>query len=96
MGTVRALPMSAARVRLADAVTVFLATIVVDDTRRSYAAALNWLVRDFGADTDVALLDPVGLVRVRVGRHVAEDVQPAVYRVGVGVRLVAQTGLARW
>lgn len=58
MGTVRALPTSAAGVRLADAVTVFLATIVVDNTRRGYAAALNRLVHDFGADTDVALLDP--------------------------------------
>lgn len=42
-------------VRLGDAVTTYLATIPVANTRRGYAAALNQLVRDFGADTDVAL-----------------------------------------
>ncbi|MEV6324952.1 site-specific integrase [Nocardia sp. NPDC051787] len=37
---------------------MFLGTIAVDNTRRGYGAALDRLVRDFGADTDVALLDP--------------------------------------
>jgi integrase/recombinase XerC/integrase/recombinase XerD len=37
---------------------MFLSTITVDNTRRGYAVALDRLVRDFGADTDVALLDP--------------------------------------
>lgn len=48
----------AAGVRLADAAKMFLGTITVDNTRRGYTAALDRLVRDFGADTDVALLDP--------------------------------------
>jgi integrase/recombinase XerC/integrase/recombinase XerD len=43
---------------LADAVRIFLGTITVENTRRGYAAALDRLVRDFGADADVALLDP--------------------------------------
>jgi integrase len=42
---------------LADAVTIYLATITVVNTRETYAAALNRVVTDFGADTDVALLD---------------------------------------
>jgi integrase len=41
---------------LADAVKIFLGTITVANTCRGYAAALDRLVRDFGADTDVALL----------------------------------------
>ena len=56
MGRVRALPSPAAGVRLADAVRIFLATITVTNTRITYATALDRLVVDFGADTDVALL----------------------------------------
>jgi hypothetical protein len=44
-------------VRLADAVTGFLSTIPAANTRRGYGVVLNRLVTDFGADTDVALLD---------------------------------------
>ncbi len=44
--------------RLADAVAVFLGTIAVANTRRGYAIPLERMVRDFGADTDVAVLDP--------------------------------------
>jgi integrase/recombinase XerC/integrase/recombinase XerD len=58
MGAVRTLPTVAAGVRLADAVKVYLATIPAVNTRRGYAVALDRLVRDFGADGDVALLDP--------------------------------------
>ncbi|MGO4617200.1 tyrosine recombinase XerC [Nocardia sp. 2YAB30] len=54
----RTLPARTAGVRLADASRVYLATIVAVNTRRGYAAALDRLVRDFGADSDVALLDP--------------------------------------
>ncbi|MGQ4600726.1 tyrosine-type recombinase/integrase [Nocardia sp. R6R-6] len=43
--------------RLADAVRIYLATITVPNTRATYAAALDRLVADFGADTNVALLD---------------------------------------
>ncbi|MGY2093373.1 tyrosine-type recombinase/integrase [Nocardia gipuzkoensis] len=43
--------------RLADAARIYLATIVVRNTRATYAAALDRLVADFGADTDVAQLD---------------------------------------
>ncbi len=57
MGRVRMLPTSASGVRLADAVKVYLATIPTENTRDTYAAALDRLVRDFGADTNVALLD---------------------------------------
>jgi integrase/recombinase XerC/integrase/recombinase XerD len=57
MGTLRALP-PAAGVRLADAVAAFLDTITVVNTRRGYAIALNRMVTDFGADTNVKLLDP--------------------------------------
>lgn len=57
-GTVRKLPAPLSGVRLADAVTAFLGTIAAPNTRRGYAAALNRMVRDFGADTNVALLDP--------------------------------------
>ncbi|WP_406276861.1 site-specific integrase [Nocardia sp. NBC_00881] len=57
MGRVRMLPTPASGVRLADAVTVYLATIPAENTRETYAAALDRLVRDFGADTNVALLD---------------------------------------
>ncbi|WP_201298295.1 hypothetical protein [Nocardia sp. CY41] len=56
MGRVRALPRPAVGVRLADAVQIYLATITVSNTRATYAAALDRLVADFGADTDVALL----------------------------------------
>ncbi|WP_406275745.1 hypothetical protein OH799_03765 [Nocardia sp. NBC_00881] len=44
------------RYRLRDAVDIFKATITVENTRSTYAAALEKLVADFGADTDVALL----------------------------------------
>ncbi len=56
MGRVRALPRPAAGVRLADAVQIYLATITVRNTRATYAAALDRLVADFGADADVAQL----------------------------------------
>lgn len=36
---------------------IYLATITVPNTRATYAAALDRLVADFGADTNVALLD---------------------------------------
>jgi hypothetical protein len=51
MGTLRALPAQSGGVRLADAVSMFLDTISVPNTRRGYGAALNRLVADFGADT---------------------------------------------
>lgn len=35
---------------------IYLATITVPNTRATYAAALDRLVADFGADTDVSLL----------------------------------------
>ena len=57
MGRVRMLPTPASGVRLADAVTVYLAAIPTENTRETYAAALDRLVADFGADTNVALLD---------------------------------------
>ena len=57
MGRVRMLPAPASGVRLADAVQVYLGTIGVENTRATYAAALDRLVADFGADTNVALLD---------------------------------------
>jgi site-specific recombinase XerD len=57
MGTVRSLPIPVTGVRLADAVKVFLDTIPAANTRRGYGIVLNRLVRDFGADTNVALLE---------------------------------------
>lgn len=57
MGRVRMLPAAASGVRLADAVNVYLATVAAVNTRETYAVALDRLVRDFGADTNVALLD---------------------------------------
>ncbi|MFD3508542.1 tyrosine-type recombinase/integrase [Nocardia sp. NPDC058666] len=56
MGRVHRLPSSASGVRLADAVRIYLATIPALNTRATYAAALDRLVTDFGADTDVAVL----------------------------------------
>lgn len=58
MGTVRALPASARGVQLADAVTTFLDTISVTNTFRGYAIPLDRMARDFGADANVAVLDP--------------------------------------
>ncbi|MGH3809914.1 MAG: tyrosine-type recombinase/integrase [Pseudonocardiaceae bacterium] len=58
MGTVRALPAHSGGARLGDAVSIFLDTVAVPNTRRGYAAALHRLVADFGADTGVASLDP--------------------------------------
>jgi site-specific recombinase XerD len=58
VGSVSALPARAAGVRLADAVRIFLGTIVTANTRRAYASALDRMVRDFGADGDVGLLNP--------------------------------------
>ncbi|WP_051163503.1 hypothetical protein [Nocardia brevicatena] len=55
MGQVRALPVRS--VRLKDAVADYLATIPSTNTRRGYAIALNQLVRDFGTDSDVGLLE---------------------------------------
>jgi integrase/recombinase XerC/integrase/recombinase XerD len=43
-------------VRVGDAVRIYLATITVANTRTTYTAALDRLVADFGADTNVALL----------------------------------------
>ncbi|MBF6208725.1 site-specific integrase [Streptomyces gardneri] len=57
MGRARMLPTLVSGVRLADAVQIYLATITVSNTRATYAAALDRLVADFGADTNVALLD---------------------------------------
>lgn len=57
MGRVRMLPRPVTGVRLADAVRIYLDTITVANTRVTYTAALERLVADFGADTDVALLD---------------------------------------
>lgn len=57
MGRVRMLPRPVTGVRLADAVRIYLDTITVANTRATYAAALDRLVADFGADIDVALLD---------------------------------------
>ena len=56
MGQVRRLPRPGSGVRLADAVKIYLATITVPNTRETYATALDRLIADFGADTDVALL----------------------------------------
>jgi len=55
VGQVRALPVRG--VRLKDAVDGYLATIPSVNTRRGYAIALGQLVRDFGADSDVGLLE---------------------------------------
>lgn len=57
MGQVRMPPTPVNDVRLAHAVRIYLATITVSNTRATYAAALGKLVADFGADTNVALLD---------------------------------------
>ncbi|MEU2032625.1 tyrosine-type recombinase/integrase [Nocardia amamiensis] len=57
MGRVHVLPGAARGVRLADAVRIYLGTITVTNTRATYATALDRLVADFGADTDVAHLD---------------------------------------
>lgn len=54
----RSLPVPVADVRLADAVSTFLGTIAVPNTRRAYATALARMVHEFGADTDTAALDP--------------------------------------
>ncbi|BDU06643.1 tyrosine-type recombinase/integrase [Nocardia cyriacigeorgica] len=56
MGQVRKFPRAVGGVRLGDAVTIYLATITVANTKATYATALDRLVADFGADTDVALL----------------------------------------
>lgn len=56
MGSVRMLPTPVTGVRLADAVKVFLGTIRARNTRTTYAAVLDRLVKDFGPDTNVALL----------------------------------------
>lgn len=58
MGEVRVLPVAVTGVRLADAITAFLATIGPANTRRSYAAALNRMCKDFSVDADTARLDP--------------------------------------
>jgi integrase len=58
MGTVRTFAASSGGVNLADAAATFLNAISVTNTRRSYGAACNRLVADFGADTTVATLDP--------------------------------------
>ena len=58
MGEVRVLPVAVTGVRLADAITAFLATIGPANTRRGYAAALNRMRQDFGMDADTARLDP--------------------------------------
>jgi site-specific recombinase XerD len=58
MGEVRVLPVVVTGVRLADAITAFVATIGPPNTRRGYATALNRMRQDFGADADTARLDP--------------------------------------
>src|SRR5664279_5767256 len=81
MGTVRTLPTPTAGVRLADAAKVFLGAIPVANPRRGYAVVLDRLVRDFGADGNVALLDPDrggGLVHLRVGWRRGHEVQRPV------------------
>lgn len=55
VGQVRALPVRG--VRCKDAVDQFLSTIPSATTRRGYAVELNRLVRDFGADSDVGVLE---------------------------------------
>ncbi|WP_446222382.1 tyrosine-type recombinase/integrase [Nocardia sp. IBHARD005] len=56
MRRIRTLPRPVTGVRLADAARIYLDTISVSNTRATYAAALDRLVADFGADTDVAVL----------------------------------------
>src|ERR1700682_544753 len=51
------IPPTPAGVRLADAVRIFLDTVASRNTRRGYAVVLNRMVRDFGADANVALLN---------------------------------------
>jgi len=58
MGVVQKLPVPAGGVWLGDAVSTFLETISVANTRSAYAIPLNRLVRDFGADANTATLDP--------------------------------------
>jgi len=58
MGTVRALAPQPSAAQLADAVATFLDTIAVPNTRRGYAAALQRMITDLGADTEIASLDP--------------------------------------
>lgn len=57
MGRVHVLPTATRGVRLADAVRIYLGTITVANTRATYAAALDRMATDFGADTDVAQLE---------------------------------------
>lgn len=52
----RTLPAPA--IALGAAVDTFLGTIAVPNTRRGYAAALNRMARDLGADTPLTQLDP--------------------------------------
>lgn len=70
-----------------------LGTITVRNTRATYAAALNRLVADFGSDTDVSLLDRepdrVSGWFIFVWEQVGQDVQHAVDRAGLGVRVLA-------
>lgn len=58
MGSVRSLPARGGGVGLQPAAAAFLGTIVVPNTRRGYAAALDRMVRDLGAAGDVDGLDP--------------------------------------
>ena len=58
MGTVRTLPTATAGVRLADAGEGVPRHDPGGETRRGYVVVLDRLVRDFGADGNVALLDP--------------------------------------
>ena len=95
MGTVRTLPTPTAGVRLADAAKVFLGTIPVANTRRGYAVVLDRLVRDFGADGNVALLDPdrvAGWFFFVWGGRRGHDVQRPVGLATVGVRYFGVNG----
>lgn len=62
MGEVRVLPIAVTGIRLADAITTFLATIGPANTRRGYAAALNRL-RGIRRQPEVTVFDGPALWR---------------------------------
>ncbi len=98
MGRVHRLSTSVSDVRLADAVRIYLATITVPNTRATYAAALDRLVADLGADTECGVAglgagSGQWLVHLRVGWQVGEDVQHSVDRAGVGAHLLARAAV---
>ncbi|WP_197672072.1 hypothetical protein [Alloactinosynnema sp. L-07] len=74
----------------------FLDTIMVASTRRGYAIALGRMVRDFGADANVWLLNPdrvEGWFSPAWGACTAKAQHP-VDRARLGVRVLAP-GVAR-